>query len=135
MADYLLDTNHASPLVTLGHPLRARILRGLDDGHTFAICVPVLAEALFGISVLPRAALNRAEWQRLRPAVPCYVPDENDAESAADLQVALRRRGRQLETIDALIAAVTLRYGLTLLTTDQDFQAVPGLPQENWLVR
>ncbi len=133
MADYLLDTNHASPLVTLGHPLRERILRRIDEGHTFAVCVPVLTETLFGIGILPRAALNRGEWQRLRLAVPCYVPDEWDAESAADLQLALRRRGRQLETVDSLIAVVTLRYGLILLTTDKDFQAVPGLPQENWL--
>lgn len=135
MADYLLDTNHASPLVTLGHPLREQILRRLDEGHTFAICVPVLTETLFGIGILPRAVLNLGEWRRLRPAVPCYVPDETDAESAADLQLALRRRGRQLETVDSLIAAVALRHSLILLTTDMDFQAVPGLPQENWLAR
>ena len=133
MADYLLDTNHASPLVALGHPLRERVLRRIDEGHTFAVCVPVLTETLFGITILPRAALNRGEWQRLRLAVPCYLLDERDAESAADLQLALRRRGRQLETVDSPIAAVTLRYGLILLTTDKDFQAVPGLPQENWL--
>jgi tRNA(fMet)-specific endonuclease VapC len=133
MAEYLLDTNHASPLVTVGHPLRERILQRLDEGHAFAICVPVLTETLFGISVLPRSALNRSEWKRLRPAVTCYVPDEGDAESAAELQLALRARGWQLETVDSLIAAVALRYNLTLLTTDKDFQAVPGLPQENWL--
>ncbi len=133
MADYLLDTNHASPLVTLGHPLREEILRELDEGHTFAISVRVLTETLFGISILPRAALNRGEWQRLRPAVPCYVPDERDAKSAADLQLALRWRGRQSEAVDSLIPAVTLRYSLILLSTDTDFQAVPGLPQENWL--
>ena len=32
-----------------------------------------------------------------------------------------------------MLAAIALRYGLTLLTTDSDFAAVPGLPQENWL--
>lgn len=26
LADYLLDTNHASPLVTLSHPLRQQVL-------------------------------------------------------------------------------------------------------------
>ena len=31
-----------------------RILRRLDEGHTFAICVPVLTETLFGIGILPR---------------------------------------------------------------------------------
>jgi hypothetical protein len=30
MANYLLDTNHASPLVTIGHPLRNKILGSVD---------------------------------------------------------------------------------------------------------
>lgn len=134
MADYLLDTNHTSPLVTLSHPLRERILQRLDAGDSFAICVPVVTETLFGISLLPRAAQNLAEWNRLKPLLPCYMPDETDAELAAELQISLRLRGRQLATVDALIATVALRYGLTLLTTDQDFHAVPHLQYENWLV-
>ena len=134
MAGYLLDTNHASPLVTLSHPLGGRILPKLDEGHSFAICVPVLTELLFGIGTLPRAAHNLREWERLKPLLPCYVPDETDAELAAELQISLRRRGRQLETVDALISAVALRYELILLTTDNDFQAVPKLQLENWLV-
>ncbi len=61
------------------------------------------------------------------------VPDETDAVHAADLQIALRRHGRQLATVDAPIAALPLRYGLILLTTDRDFTAVPNLQQDNWL--
>lgn len=133
MADYLLDTNHVSPLVTLSHPLRQRILYRLNDGDNFATCVPVIAETLFGITLLPRATQNLAEWKRLKPLLPCYIPDETDAEFAAELQVSLRSRGRQLETVDALIAAIALRYDLILLTTDKDFQAVPNLSQANWL--
>ena len=134
MTNYLLDTNHASPLITLGHPLRKRIMHRLDEGDSFAICVPVLAETLFGIGMLPRAAQNLAEWERLKPLLPCYIPDETDAEFAAELQVSLRRHGWRLATVDALIAAVALRYDLTLLTADQDFQAIPRLQHENWLV-
>ena len=52
MSDYLLDTNHASPLVTLGYPLQQRVFQRLDAGDNFAICVPVLAETLFGIGIL-----------------------------------------------------------------------------------
>lgn len=133
MSDYQLDTNHASPLVTLGHPLRQRALERLEAGDTFAVCVPVVAETVFGIGILPRAAQNRVEWARLQPLLPCYVPDEADAVSAAELQIALRRQGRQLETVDALVAVIALRYALTLLTTDGDFRVVPGLPHENWL--
>jgi tRNA(fMet)-specific endonuclease VapC len=133
MANYLLDTNHLSPLVTLDHPLRSQVLQSLQTGHTFAITVPGLTEMLYGISLLPRAKQNLAEWTRLRPNFICYIPDETDAEQAAELQVSLRRRGWQLETVDALIAAVALRYDLILLTADQDFNPVPRLNQENWL--
>lgn len=133
MAAFLLDTNHASRLVTLDHPLRARILKQIDDGDSFAICVPVLTEMLFGLGMLPRAALNLSEWQRLRPQITCHIPDETDAESAAHLQVSLRRRGWQLETVDALISALALRYDLILLTTDKDFRSVPELQLDNWV--
>jgi len=100
MADYLLDTNHAAALVTLGHPLRSKVLVQLQAGDIFGITVPVVAETLFGIGVLPRAAQNLAEWSRLRPSLTCYIPDESDAESAAALQRSLRRQGKQVETVD-----------------------------------
>src|SRR5689334_6215336 len=103
MVAYLLDTNHASPLVTHHHPLRRRVRDRMEAGNTFAICVPVLTETLFGISLLPRAAQNRAEWARFQDRIACYVPDAADGEAAATLQLALRRRGRQLATVDATI--------------------------------
>lgn len=134
MANYLLDTNHAAALVTLGHPLRQRVLLRLQAGDTFAVTVPVVAETLYGIGLLPRATQNLAEWARLRPSLACYIPDEADAENAAALQRALRRQGWQLETVDAFIAVVALRYDLVLLTSDNDFAAVPNLKQENWFI-
>lgn len=133
MVAYLLDTNHASPLVTRGHPLRQLVRDRAAAGDTFAICVPVLTETLFGISLLPRTLQNRVEWTRFQPLLPCYSPDETDGAAAATLQLALRRQGRQLATVDALIAAVALRYDLTLLTTDRDFLPIPTLALENWL--
>ncbi len=134
MAEYLLDTNHASPLVTIGHPLRQKILQQAEAGDTFSICVPVLTETVFGISLLPRAIQNRAEWARLQPLLTCYIPNETDAMLAAELQIALRRQGRRLATVDALIAVIALRHDLTLLTTDNDFNAIPELKFESWLV-
>lgn len=133
MDGFLLDTNHLSPLVTLDHPLRREVLTRRNDGTIIPVCVPVVAEMLFGISMLPRSKENREEWHKLRPLFPCIGLDAGDAETAADLQVTLRRRGRQLTLVDALIATVALRYDLTLLTTDRDFEAVPSLKTENWI--
>ncbi len=135
MTDYLLDTNHVSPLVTVSHPLRYHVLESLNKGHMFFISVPVLAEMLYGIGVLPRAKQNLAEWTGLKSHFPCLIPDEIDAERAAQLQISLRRQGWQLETIDALIATIALRYNLTLLTSDNDFKMIPELRRENWLQR
>lgn len=42
MTTYLLDTNHLSPLVTIGHPLRARLLVERQAGHQFALPAPIL---------------------------------------------------------------------------------------------
>jgi tRNA(fMet)-specific endonuclease VapC len=133
MANYLLDTNHVSPLVTLTHPLRHQVFQSLEAGNTFAICVPVLAETLYGLGMLPRAQQNFVALEQIRSLVTCYIVNETDAELAAEFQISLRRKGKQLETVDALIAAVALRYNLTLLTTDRDFRAVPLLRWENWI--
>ena len=133
MSGFLLDTNHLSPLVTLDHPLRRTVLNSMSEGNAFSVCVPVVAEMVFGISTLPRSKRNRQEWQQLKTLFPCLIPDADDAERAADLQLTLRKRGWQLAVIDALIATVALRYDLTLLTTDRDFVAVPSLKIQNWL--
>lgn len=106
----------------------------MRQGDQFAIAVPALAEFLYGIQVVPRGRQNLIEWNQLRLTFFFYHIDQIDAEQASSLPVELRCRGRQLYTVDAFIAAIGLRYGLTLLTTDKDFQAVMGLAQENWLV-
>ena len=112
MAAYLLDTNHLSPLITVGHPLRTRLLNQRQQGDTFSIPTPVLSEMLFGILGLPRAQQNMAEWKRLHLIFSYYGIDEQDAEQAAILRIDLRSQGWQLDTIDALIAVLALRYDL-----------------------
>ena len=134
MAAYLLDTNHISPLVAPAHPLRKRVLDSLQAGDTFSIAVPALTELLYGISILPRARQNLEEWEHLKSSFNYYDIDRQHAEQAARLQVALRRQGWQLETVDALIATVALQNNLILLTTDNDFSPISELQQENWLL-
>ena len=132
MARYLLDTNHISPLVTPGHRFQSILQQHHNAGDSFHIAVPALAEMLYGIQTLPRAVRNLKDWQAIEGLFTYYQIEKQDAEYAANLQVVLRRRGRQLATIDAFIAAIALRYNLILLTTDQDFRAIPGLTQSSW---
>lgn len=102
-------------------------------GDRFGVATPALAELLVGIQALPRAEANLHEWRKLADVFDYYSISREDAELAATLQLELRRQGRRLHTVDALIAAVALHYDLTLLTTDQDFQTIAGISHANWL--
>jgi len=134
MTRYLLDTNHLSPLVTLDHSLRDKVLQQISAGDSFAIASPALNEFLFGIGIAKRAAQNWREWEFLRPSFTYYAIDAAVAEDAARLRINLRSRGRQLEAVDSMLAIIALRQDLTLLTKDKDFFAVPNLKQANWMV-
>ena len=54
-------------------------------------------------------------------ALALIQPDRDDHIAAAELRNKCRRAGVQLGTVDALIAQLCIRNGLTLLTSDQDF--------------
>jgi predicted nucleic acid-binding protein len=133
MARYLLDTNHLSPLVTVGHALRERIFSSLKQGDEFFVPAPALTEFLFGIKMARRSASNLQEWQRIQDSFRCIAVDRIEAEGAAELQVLLRRIGWQLATVDALIATLAMRNELILLTTDGDFRIIRQLALENWI--
>lgn len=131
--NYLLDTNHASPLVTLDNPLRQRIFAAIEAGDRFAVTTINLGEILFGILTLPRAKPNRLEWERLRPSFWMYQTEEKDVILAAEMRVQLRKSGWQIGLVDTVLAVIAVRHNLTLLTTDQDFDAIPDLKLANWL--
>jgi predicted nucleic acid-binding protein len=131
--NYLLDTNHASPLVTFDDPLRHRILSAIQSGDIFAVSTVNLAEILFGILTLPRARQNQIEWDHLRPSLRMYKVEERDIIVAVEIRIKLRKSGRQIGLVDTILAALAIRYDLILLTTDKDFDAIPALKLANWL--
>lgn len=55
------------------------------------------------------------------------------AELYSEIYHDLRRRGRALSQVDILLAALATHIGAVLVTTDRDFEAVPGIRQESWL--
>jgi predicted nucleic acid-binding protein len=69
---------------------------------------------------------------RLR-AIALVEPGHRDHVRAADVHATCRRRGVQLGTIDALIAALCVGHDLTLLTADRDFDhAAKHVPLRIW---
>jgi tRNA(fMet)-specific endonuclease VapC len=133
MRRYLLDTGIAGMYVARRDPVYARARDETRRGNVVGICVPVLGELYFGAE---NSASRDRSLQELRIGLPSLRvwPYTNDAaEEFGRLFAELRRIGRPMQQIDVQIAAIALTLGnCTVVTTDSDLAAVPGLRTENW---
>lgn len=92
----------------------------LERGDGIVTTGLVLQELLQGFSG-PRQAKRILKDLSLLPVL---VPEVEDHVEAAALRNLCRRRGVQIGTIDALLARLAIRYELSLLSTDKDFEAM-----------
>jgi predicted nucleic acid-binding protein len=96
------------------------LIGAIEGGETIIATGLVLQELLQGFSG-PKARdsiLDRFS------ALPFITPDRNDHIDAADLKIHCRQSGIQIGTIDALLARLCIRHGLTMLSTDRDFERI-----------
>ena len=91
----------------------------IESGQTIVTTGLVMQELLQGFSG-PKA---RQQLVDRFSDLPFLTPDREDHIAAAELRNRCRRAGVQLGTIDALLAQICIRHGLTMLTTDKDFAA------------
>jgi predicted nucleic acid-binding protein len=110
-------------------PEVSALVRALERGDPIVTTGLVLQELLQGFSGPKSRELILERFS----AIPLLVPDREDHVAAAELRNGCRRKGVQVETIDALIAQLCIRHTLTLLTTDRDFEgAAKVLPLRLW---
>lgn len=89
----------------------------LESGELVVTTGLILQEILQGFAG-PRAL--DAILERFH-ALPFLIPERRDHVEAAGLPNRCRRKGIQVGTIDALLAALCIRHGLSILTRDEDF--------------
>jgi predicted nucleic acid-binding protein len=106
------DVEQSTPEVVA---LRQALL-GTDQVFTTGL---VLQELLQGFA----GPKDRAQLVDRLSALAFLQPDKEDHIEAAEVRNSCRRCGVQVGTIDALLIQLCRRNDLTLLTTDQDFQA------------
>jgi tRNA(fMet)-specific endonuclease VapC len=130
---FLLDTGIASIYVARRDPVFLRAKEETQRGNVIGICVPVLGELWYGVE---NSASRDRSLQELRIALPSLRiwPFTNEAaHEFGRIAAQLRRIGRPMQQIDIQIAAIALTLGnCTVVTTDSDLSAVPGLAIENW---
>jgi predicted nucleic acid-binding protein len=107
-----------------------RVLRDALEGCDMVLTTGlILQELLQGFSG-PRARKDIIERFAALPLLP---PDRQDHIDAAELRNRCRRAGLQIGTIDAVLAQLCIRHGLTMLTADQDFvMAAAHCPLRVW---
>jgi len=89
----------------------------------------VIQELLQGLISDAARALTRDRMSRMAQV----SVDLDDHAAAAHAFIECRRNGVQVGTVDALLAALCIRRGLTLLTTDRDFlHAAPVIGLDVW---
>lgn len=129
----LLDTNHLSDAIMPVSFVRDRLQREVGLGRGFVICIPVLCELEVGLRGLGRPEEPRQQLRSIRKYLRLWPLEGDFVDFYAEVALDAKRRGRTLSQIDIMLAALCRQHGLTLLTSDRDFEALPDIRVENWL--
>jgi tRNA(fMet)-specific endonuclease VapC len=133
MAEYLLDTNHASNLMAGAEPLASLVRRARAAGDRFGLSITVLGELYYAAFASRRQDENLRRLRALVASLALWSFDEPAAELFGRIRAEQRAAGRPIPPLDVQIAAIARAHGLVLLTADHHFQFVAGLTIENWL--
>lgn len=133
MAEYLLDTNHASRLMGQDPQILAHLQRAETSGDTFGVSMTVIGELYFAVHASQQRARNLRRLKLLLATVHTYPFQETDAEEFGRIQAEQKAKGRPIPPLDSQIAAVARQRGLTILTDDRHFGYIDNLQVENWL--
>lgn len=131
MANYLLDTNHASALLRGIDKIKEKIER--ERGSRFGIPMTVLGELYFGAYASRYVKENLENLANFVRKVIIWDYDREAAEEFGKIQAEQKTKGKPIPALDAQIAAVARIHKLTVLTTDQHFRFIDGISVENWL--
>ena len=110
------------------HALRRDTPTGLPEVHRLRQALES-GEPVFSTGLILQELLQGFEDAKARhriiltfSALPFIIPETRDHIDAAELKTRLKQKGVQAGTIDALLAQLCLRHGLSMLTLDSDFK-------------
>ena len=128
---YALDTNTVLDYFRGKGQVAARLLATPPS----EVGLPAVAayEVWVGVLGSQNAKRRQVEYERFLALVAILPFDAVAGRRAADLRLALSRKGDLIGPMDTLIAATALVHGATLVTRNvREFNRVPGLTVVNW---
>lgn len=133
MTRFLLDTNMAGHYINRRHGVFDRARLEVANGNPIGIGVPVLVELVAGVE---HSSSRERNMKRLRTAITSlrlWPFDSSAAFEYGRIYAELARFGRPIGAVDSMIAAIAMRLSnCTVVSSDSDLQAVPGLNLEDW---
>lgn len=133
MKRFLLDTNAAADCIFRRRGVADRVKQARIAGAKIGIGLPVLAELRAGVEFSSSRERNLSIVNQNLHLFRLWPFTEQAARVYGGLFAQLRRSGRTVPSMDLMIAAIALALGdCTVVTTDSDLDAVPGLSVENW---
>jgi tRNA(fMet)-specific endonuclease VapC len=133
MKRYILDTGPAFDFIYRRRKVDQRAESARMAGARVGICVPILGEIIAGVEGSKSRPTNWATVQRRLSGLVVWPFTEDAAYMFGRIYADLKRRGRIIQQIDMQIAAIALTIGnCTVVSSDTDLSAVPGLSVEDW---
>jgi tRNA(fMet)-specific endonuclease VapC len=126
--EFLIDTNALIKFLARDPGLRWHM------GHDFRCFLSFISvgELYAGAHLSTRQTFDAAEVRRICAEIPVLEWDFEIADHYGRIQAGLKRKGQPSPQNDIWIAATAVRHRMKLITLDQHFTAVEGLPTEIW---
>lgn len=133
MKRYLMDSNAVSAFIGHKPTFADRVKEARHRGDHIGTCEPVVAELFYGLELSATRDENIARLERALARIRVWPFDRAAAREYGRIAADLKRRGRRMQVVDMMIAAIATTLGdCIVVTTDSDLSAVPGLRVVNW---
>jgi tRNA(fMet)-specific endonuclease VapC len=127
----LLDTGILSDFVNARRNIHERLAEESLLGIRVGTCTPAIAEVTAGIESSATRDRNMSVFLKSLKSIRIWAFDDKAAYMYGSIYAALRRKGRPMQSMDVMIAAVAMSLGdCKVLTTDSDLLAIDGLDAE-----
>ena len=117
-----------------GRKNRAFLGRGASASRTLPLVMCNFRCGHYGLALSSSREKNLVRLRRGLSGLIVWPLDRCASEFYGEIAADLRRRGRPMQVIDMLLLAAVARSlgDCTVVTTDSDLLAIPGLSVENW---
>ncbi len=128
---YLFDTNAISDLINQNQAFFTHFRQVIIENNRLAVCLPVYYELYRGLIWRKQEKKLAALQKIILPQFEMFPFVEDDWLQAARFWSSAVSHGKQINDIDLFVAALAYRLDATIVSSDNDFDALP-VKRENW---